>query len=230
MHSSGKILHLVNNNNMSKFTSPEEYFWNYLLSNNINNVFGLTGGGIIPLLNKIPQSMNWINIGNEEQNGFLAQIYGLYKKEVGILMNTYGPGICNSVNSIVNAVKENNPLLFITTYKPTAKINDFQNVDYNTILKGATNYYFQINNSGEFIKTLTKAYEIAKNKRTGVALMININIFATPIKIKHFSYNYLRENKLYYETRARQNITELCNNNKKTLIILGDGPFWNFTM
>lgn len=232
MHTSGKLLKLINNNNnnnMSKTTDPVEYFWNYLLSKNINNVFGLAGGGIIPLLTNIPQSINWINIGNEEQNGFLAQVYGLYTNEVGILMTSYGPGICNCVNSIVNAVKENNPLLFITSYKPNANVNDFQSIDYKTILKGCTKYYFQINNGNEFIKTFTKAYEIAKTKRTGVALMINIKIFNTPIKIKNFSYNYLYENKLYYQIKARHNIKKICNENNKTLIVLGDGPFRNFT-
>ena len=228
MNSSGKMMSIINNNHKKDYMTVSNYLWNYLVSHDVKYVFGINGGGIVSLIKYIPASITWVNIGNEEQNGFLAQVYGLYSKEVGILMTTYGPGLCNSINPIVNAVKEGNPFLFITSFKPNAKVNDFQNVEYEKILQGATKYYFQINHADEFIKIFSYAYEIAKNKRTGVALMININIFNSKIILKNYSYTCLKENRIATEVKARCAIKNIFTSSKKTLVVLGDGPFWNF--
>jgi len=206
-----------------------KYFWNFLTHNNIDIIFGLPGGGIVPLLQDIPTNMNWINIGNEEQNGFLAQIYGQYTNNVGILIVTYGPGICNSINPLVNAVKENNPLILISTFKTNANVNDFQNTDFRKILQGATKYYFEINNASEFAKILAMAYQTSKHKNTGVALMININILSSTIKnIDMGEFTYKSQVSFNDINKIRKEIVHDFKTYEKTLVVLGKGKFTDF--
>lgn len=223
-------MHHMNNNN-NELSTTSKYFWNFLTHNNIDIIFGLPGGGITPLLQNIPTNMNWINIGNEEQNGFLAQVYGQYTNSVGILIVTYGPGICNSINPLVNAVKENNPLLLISTFIPNASVNDFQNTNFRKILQGATKYYFEINKASEFAKILAMAYQTSKHKNTGVALMVNINILSSTIKninMDHIIYkSELSSNSI---NKVRKNIVHNFKTYDKTLVVLGKGNFTDFTI
>jgi len=220
-----------NNNDENELLTASKYFWKYLKHNMVETIFGLPGGGVVPLLQYFPSNMNWINMGNEEQNGFLAQVYGQYTNNVGILIVTYGPGICNSINPLVNAVKENNPLILISTFNPNASVNDFQNTDFRKILQGATKYCFEINKASDFAKNLSMAYNTSKNKNTGVALMINIDILSSTIQninMRHITYkSELSSNAI---NKIRKKIVHNFKKFDKTLIVLGKGNFTNFNI
>ena len=101
------------------------YFWNFISSKNIDNIFGISGGAVADILSKKPDSINWINVGNELQNGFIASVYGYYTKNVGLLFTTTGPGIATALSAYKNAEAEHQPLIVISTFNPLVK-EDFQ--------------------------------------------------------------------------------------------------------
>ena len=150
--------------------------WNYLVEQGITTIFGLPGGFITKMLYKIPESIKWYNVGNELTNGFLAQTYGQYTNNVGVLFATGGPGLTTALSAVKNAVQECNPLLLISGHNKDAKADDFQSSDYINGLSGISNYIISVDDPTLIIKYLNIAYQIAKNLNTGVILSIDLSI------------------------------------------------------
>uniref|UniRef100_A0A6C0I0V4 Thiamine pyrophosphate enzyme N-terminal TPP-binding domain-containing protein n=1 Tax=viral metagenome TaxID=1070528 RepID=A0A6C0I0V4_9ZZZZ len=202
-----------------KFT---DIFWNFLLKRGIYKVFGVPGGAIDNILSSKPKEIEWINTGHELQDGFLAQIYGNYTNNVGILIVTTGPGIATAISALKNADSEANPLMIISTYEKS-HIDNFQYWDILDISKKITKYTFYIK-SDKDIDLIQKAYNIAKKYTTGVLLLINDKLF---IK-KNFTNNLslISNNTVVNNTVLKTLENELTN--KNTLIVLGKGKFYNY--
>jgi acetolactate synthase I/II/III large subunit len=198
--------------------------WNYLIEQGVNTVFGLPGGFITKMLYNIPESITWHNVGNELTNGFLAQTYGQYTNNVGVLFATGGPGLTTALSAVKNAVQECNPLLLISGHNKDAKTDDFQSSDYINGLSGISNYIISVDDPTLIVKYLNIAYQLAKNLNTGVILSIDLSIeLVVP------SY-YLPYTSMIVDTPAKivqiQNtITSRIPSNSKLLVIVGKGNF-----
>jgi acetolactate synthase-1/2/3 large subunit len=204
-----------------KFT---DIFWNFLLRKNIYKVFGLPGGAIDDILNSKPKDIEWINTGHELQDGFLAQVYGNYTNNVGILIVTTGPGIATAISALKNADSEANPLMVISTYEKS-HIDNFQYWDILSISKKITKYTFYIK-SAKDIDLIQKAYNTAKKYTTGVLLLINNKLFEKK-NIKSILLETVEKSDLNLHKNI---INTLINKltNKNTLIVLGKGKFYNY--
>jgi len=207
---------------MSKYI---DYFWKYLESKNIIDIWGLPGGAISDIISKKPTSISWNNVGHELQNGFLASVYGYYKKNVGILFTTTGPGIATSLSAYINAEAENLPLLLISTFNPITN-DDFQWWNIKQI--GATiGHFFYIENKEEFINKLHEAYDLAR-QNTGVMLLININILNQPAEIPDTINKQIQCNEFKLCRNKIVNKINIKFCNKKSLIVIGKGLFFNY--
>jgi acetolactate synthase-1/2/3 large subunit len=202
-----------------KFT---DIFWNFLLKREIYKVFGLPGGAIGNILSSKPKEIEWINTGHELQDGFLAQIYGNYTNNVGILIVTTGPGIATAISALKNADSEANPLMIISTYEKS-HIDNFQYWDILDISKKITKYTFYIK-SDKDIDLIQKAYNTAKKYTTGVLLLINDKLFIKKNFAK--SLSLISNNTVVNNTVLKTLENELTN--KNTLIVLGKGKFYNY--
>ena len=106
---------------------------------NVKFVFGLPSSLTSNLLNYIPNEIKWVNVGIELQSGFVAQVYGKYINDVGILMIGTGPAMATAFSCIKNAECETKPLLVITTYE-TIRQENFQYWDIEKISKSIIKY------------------------------------------------------------------------------------------
>lgn len=194
--------------------------WDILLSKSIKFVFGLPSSSIDGILNYIPKQIQWINVGIELQNGFIAQVYGSYNNNVGILIVGTGPGIATAISSIKNAEFENKPLLVITTYDK--KLVDFQYWNITNISKTMIKYVFHVKKSSEMKETMLLAYEIAKINNTCVLLIINIDILSEKTESLGLSIpkiNYIKEQSESYISKTKVDLAKI--NNTKLLVIIG---------
>jgi acetolactate synthase-1/2/3 large subunit len=188
--------------------------WNCLQKNNITKIFGLPGGAITPLLSYLPNEIEWINLGNELQNGFVAQVYGKFSNNVGIVFYTTGPGIATAISSIKNAEIECKPLIVIS-YSTDSK-EDFQAWDIKKIGKTIVKNIITVENISELEIKFQKAYDIAYNQKTVVIFLLNSDIqFNKKIKFK----NTLKITNS--KTFSKDTIDKLkLLNNKKLLVVL----------
>jgi len=217
--------------NMKKEYIYSNLIWDFLLSKNVNKIFGLPSSSIDNILNYIPKEIEWINVGNELQNGFVSQVYGSYSNNVGILCLGTGPGIATALSSIKNAECEDKPLLVITGFEKKKNV-DFQHWNIEKISKQIVKYSFHVKKSNELLQKLILSYNIAKIYNTAVILTIDVDILLykcnklkipkenTEMKISHHftKENTFVSNKLI----LNKTIKELSIiNNTKLLVILG---------
>jgi thiamine pyrophosphate-dependent acetolactate synthase large subunit-like protein len=203
-----------------------ELIWKYLVEQGITSIFGLPGGFITKMLYKIPETITWHNVGNELTNGFLAQTYGQYTNNVGVLFVTGGPGLFTALSAVKNAVQECNPLLLITGHNKNAMADDFQSSDSLNGLSGTTKYIIRVDDPTIIVKYLNIAYQLAKNLNTGVILSIELSIdLAVP------SY-FLPYTSMIVDTPSK--ITQIQNTlkskipgNSKLLVVVGKGNYIN---
>lgn len=192
--------------------------WDILLSKKIKIVFGLPSSSMDDILNYIPKNIKWINVGIELQNGFIAQVYGKYSNNVGILFLGQGPGIATAISSIKNAQYENKPLLIITSYE---KKIDFQYWNIINISKEIINYVFHIKKSSEFKEKMLLAYEIARIYNTSVILIINVDVLFEKAELLNISNKiYIKDRSKSYINKTKIEISKI--NNTKLLVIIGE--------
>lgn len=187
-----------------------QVFWDLLIKLKTTYIFGLPGGGLDILIKKIPSNIKWINLYNELQDGFVSQVYGSYKGDVGVLFLPPGPGFTTAISSLYNAVKESNPLLVVAMFDNSIDLFDFQSFDIIGISKQITKNVFIINNYNDIYK-IVEAYTISKNQMTLSIVLINIKM----VKINN---NYKKANvSTINNIIGRSKITMNSNKIRKTL-------------
>jgi acetolactate synthase-1/2/3 large subunit len=152
-----------------------QIFWDLLIKLKTTYVFGLPGGDLDFLVEKIPSNIKWINLHNEIQNGFVSQVYGNYKCDTGFLFLSQGPGFTTAISSLYNAFKESNPLLVFSIFDNSVDLFDFQSIDVINLSKQITKNVFIINNYNDIYK-IVEAYTISKNQMTLSIVLINNKI------------------------------------------------------
>ena len=202
-----------------------DIFWDFLLKKKIYKIFGVPGGAIDNILSSKPKEIEWCNTGHELQDGFLAQIYGNYTNNVGILIVTTGPGVATAISALKNADSEANPLIIISTYEKS-HIDNWQYWDILSISKKITKYTFYIKSTKD-IYLIQKAYDIAKRYTTGVLLLIDNRLFAKN-NMSAISIKNINQNSFSIPDRAIIDTLSSGLTNKNTLIVLGKGKCYNY--
>jgi thiamine pyrophosphate-dependent acetolactate synthase large subunit-like protein len=88
-----------------------------LISWGVQLVFGLTGDGIIPLveaLRKRQDKIRYITVRHEETAAFMASGYAKYTGKLGVCLATTGPGAVHLLNGLYDAAMEGASVLAIT--------------------------------------------------------------------------------------------------------------------
>jgi thiamine pyrophosphate-dependent acetolactate synthase large subunit-like protein len=88
-----------------------------LIAWDVQFVFGLTGDGIIPLveaLRKKQDKIRYITVRHEETAAFMASGYAKYTGRLGVCLATTGPGAVHLLNGLYDAAMEGAPVLAIT--------------------------------------------------------------------------------------------------------------------
>jgi acetolactate synthase-1/2/3 large subunit len=143
-----------------------------LLKEKVDTMFGITGGAIIPFYDSLYDYQSKIrNILTRHEQGAVhaAEGYARVTGKVGTCVSTSGPGACNLVTGIADALMDSVPIVAIGGQVATSLIgNDaFQETDMMGITTPITKQNFQIRNVDEIPDTMMKAYMIAAEGRPG---------------------------------------------------------------
>lgn len=88
-----------------------------LIAWNVRMVFGLTGDGVIPIveaLRKKKDKIRYITVRHEESAAFMASGYAKYTGRLGVCLATTGPGAVHLMNGLYDAAMEGASVLAIT--------------------------------------------------------------------------------------------------------------------
>lgn len=202
-----------------------------LIKEKVDTVFGYPGGAIMPIYDALYGYMDKINhiLTRHEQGAIhAAQGYSRVSGKVGVCFATSGPGATNLITGIADAQIDSTPLVCITGQVPSQLLGTdaFQECDVIGISMPVTKWNYQITNSEEIPKIISKAFYIAKSGRPGPVL-IDITKDAQ-FSNTNFKYKKCEKIRSYhpYPIIDKDKIpkaAELINQSKKPMILVGQG-------
>lgn len=176
------------------------YVAQFLAENGVRDVFLISGGGMMHLLDGVSceNRLNLVFNLNEQASGICAEAYGQYTNELGVCMVTTGPGATNAVTGCAAAWGDSTPTLFISGQTKTADMGQLrglrffgaQEIGIIPMVKPITKYAEIVMKAEDIRYHLEKAVWLAQHGRRGpVWLDIPLDIQAAQVEpeaLRHF--------------------------------------------
>ncbi|MGF9661571.1 acetolactate synthase large subunit [Arthrobacter crystallopoietes] len=141
----------------------------------VDDVFGLPGGAILPTYDPLMDSakINHILVRHEQGAGHAAQGYAMVTGRAGVCIATSGPGATNLVTAIADAHMDSVPMVAITGQVSSAVIGSdaFQEADIVGITMPVTKHSYLVTKAADIPRVLAEAFHIATTGRPGPVLV-----------------------------------------------------------
>jgi acetolactate synthase-1/2/3 large subunit len=157
-----------------------DYILDFLTAHNVNHVFLVTGGVLVPLVDAFHgrKDIQYVCTQHEQAAAMAAEAYARFRG-FGCAMATSGPGATNLLTGIGCAWFDSTPVLYITGQVNTKEARGssgvrqrgFQETDIVAIAKPITKYAYRIHNPEDVRYTLEYAYYVATSGRPGPVLI-----------------------------------------------------------
>ncbi|HRE49182.1 MAG TPA: biosynthetic-type acetolactate synthase large subunit [Aggregatilineales bacterium] len=153
-----------------------EIIWECLLKEGVEFVWGYPGGAILPTydaLSKYDKRLKHVLVRHEQGATHMADGYARATGKVGVAMATSGPGATNMVTGIATAMMDSSPIVCITGQVPSPVIGTdaFQETDVTGVTLPITKHNFLVTDIRDLVKTMRKAFFIARTGRPGPVLV-----------------------------------------------------------
>lgn len=154
-----------------------DYVIKFLEEKRVKDVFLLSGGGIMHLLDSLAKNDHinkYYNL-HEQASGFAADGYAQYANKLGVVFATTGPGATNVVTSLASAYIDSTPMLVISgqvkretiTKVPEVRQTGAQEVGIIPIVQSITKYAVTVMEPNDIRYILEKAVYMATSGRPG---------------------------------------------------------------
>ena len=154
-----------------------DYVVEFLRRREVQDVFLLSGGGIMHLLDSLAKEdriHKYYNL-HEQASGFAADGYAQYANKLGVVFATTGPGATNVVTSLASAYIDSTPLLVISgqvrrdtiTTLAGVRQTGAQEVGIIPIVESVTKYAVTVMDPADIRYVLERAVYIALHDRPG---------------------------------------------------------------
>lgn len=178
-----------------------DIFWEMLIKEGVEVVFGLPGGAVINIYDSYPKyrdKIKHILVRHEQAAVHAADGYARSTGRCGVALVTSGPGATNTVTGIATAYMDSSPVVVFTGQVPTALIgNDaFQEADIVGITRPCTKYNYLVKSTEDLPRVIKEAFYIASTGRPGPVLVdmpkdvvVGEADFVYPEKVERRGYN-----------------------------------------
>ena len=195
----------------STINNGKYIFHKALIKNNVDTVFGISGGSIMPLIDSFYDSeIKLIVNSNEQCVGHSATGYSKTSDKVGVAIVTSGPGITNIITPILDATNDSTPMVVFSGQVPLSAqgTNAFQEAPSVDLTKHVTKWSYQITDINEMSYVIDEAFRVATDGKCGT---VHIDI------PKCISYQQLdiEDNNYLEQTRIKNKIKKTMEYNKK---------------
>ncbi len=200
-----------------------------LIDQGVDTMFGYPGGVVLPLFDKLYDAPIRFIIPRHEQGGaHMADGYARASGKVGVIVTTSGPGACNIVTGLGNAMMDSIPMVAITGQVRTDLIgNDaFQEADTTGITRPVTKYNCIVKDVKDLARTIKEAFFIASTGRPGpvvvdlpVDVQVNKTEYDPDVEMKLPGY----KPKIQGHLRQISMAAEVINKSEKPVLYVGGG-------
>ena len=145
-----------------------------LLEEKVEVIFGLPGGSVIPLFDRLYDApLRVVLVRHEQGAGHMADGYARASGKVGVCLATSGPGATNLVTALATAYMDSVPVVALTGQVKTNLIgNDaFQEADITGITRPVTKHNYLVENVADLARTVREAFHIASTGSPGPVLI-----------------------------------------------------------
>lgn len=212
-----------------------EYIVDYLVENDINTFFLVTGGAIVPTVDYIGQKegAKYYCFQHEQSAAMAAEAFYRTTNKLGVVLSTSGPGAQNLLNGICGCWYESIPCLFITgqvsTYESLSSVTTqprqvgFQEMPVIESFNYFTKYSKKILEAETIKEDLEKALNLALTGRKGPVLLdLPVNIQNSTI-----SLNNINKLDILHNNNDISKQIDILNikiaDSKRPLLLLGHG-------
>jgi acetolactate synthase-1/2/3 large subunit len=154
--------------------SGSKAFVEGLKRENVDIMFGVTGGALLPICDELWGSdLRFVMARHEQGAAHMADGYARALGRVGVCLATSGPGATNLVTGIATANIDSSPVVAFTGQVPLSLVGTdaFQEVDIIGITASATKYNIQVRSPSEIPPAIKSAFHIASTGRHGAVLV-----------------------------------------------------------
>ena len=107
-----------------------DYVIHFLLKNNIDTIFLLSGGFIGPILNSISKyNIKYYCLCHEQAAAMAADAYYRIARKPACLLITNGPGTTNTLTGVIGAFQDSIPIFIISGNVPVEQSLDSQGLE-----------------------------------------------------------------------------------------------------
>lgn len=210
-----------------------DYVFKRISEYGIKDVFMLSGGGCMHLVNSLGKNENitYRCCLFEQVVSLAACAYAQYTNDIGVGLVTTGPGGTNAVTGVANAWSDSIPLMMISGQVKTADISygnlrtlGFQEIDIVSVVKPITKYAVTVLEPNRIAYELEKCLYIAREGRPGpVWLDIPLDVQASMIDeeaLEHFEPEPITEKGCILDS---EKLISLIKSSKRPVFIGGYG-------
>jgi acetolactate synthase-1/2/3 large subunit len=209
-----------------------DYIFDFLNKKGIDDIFAISGGGAMHLIDSIGKNpnLNYIASHHEQAAAMQAEGYARIKGLPGVCVVTSGPGGTNTITGVIGAWIDSIPMIVISgqvtsdTLSKNTNLRQFgiQECDITTIVQDYTKYAITVTDPKSIKYHLEKAYEIAISGRPGpVWLDIPLDVQGQIIDIDNLD-GYTKEEETIKIDNIPQ-VVEAIKEAKRAVIIYGYG-------
>ncbi len=146
-----------------------------LVKEDVEVVFGILGGVLLPLYDTLPQypQLRHILVAHEQGAAHAAEGYARATGKVGVCIATSGPGATNLVTGIADAYLDSVPMIALTGQVVRSLIGKdaFQEIDITGITLPITKHNYLVTDTASMAETVKEAFYLAGTGRTGPVLI-----------------------------------------------------------
>jgi acetolactate synthase I/II/III large subunit len=214
-----------------------DYVFNFIVSNGIDTVFTVSGGGCMHLVDSLGRnkSLKYVCNHHEQACAMAAEGYARTSDKPGCILVTTGPGGTNALTGVLCAYQDSIPMIVLSGQVPTEQLSNGTSCrqigqqEFNIVdtVKTMTKYSVVVTDKNKIRYELEKAYHLATSGRPGpVWIDIPLDIQASDINPSELD-GFQVKNDFSYSIPSHieklETLKELLNKSKKPVIVVGGG-------
>ena len=142
-----------------------------LVEMGVDTLFGYPGGAVLPVYDALFEDarLRHVLVRHEQAAVHAAEGYARSTGKVGVVLVTSGPGVCNTISGLVDALCDSVPIVCISGQVSSLLIGTdaFQECDAVGLTRPATKWNHQIGHIDEVATIVRKAFCLAGSGRPG---------------------------------------------------------------
>ncbi len=147
-------------------------FCQALVDQGVEVMFGIPGGVVLPLYDKINSyglQIKHILPRHEQGGGFAAEGYARSTGKVGVALGTSGPGATNLLTCLANSMMDSIPVIYITgqVVEDFIGTDAFQETDVIGMTMPVVKHSYLITQASDINRVMKEAFHLAQTGRPG---------------------------------------------------------------